>query len=159
MSKRNKHKKKLKKLHHNSDSNILINVLVPDDEDLRIKCKEYLGCYSSKYRGSISVIVLGEVTKKICAIRDDALRNETFELLGQLLKNQKIEILQIDERDIKKSMEFKEKDYAIHMPELLSLARAIRAKADVFMTCDRALHNSRIKDHVRKEHGIIIKLK
>ncbi|MBI2447204.1 MAG: PIN domain-containing protein [Candidatus Aenigmarchaeota archaeon] len=160
MSKKKKHHKKKpdNRLYHIADSDVLINILVPDNESLRIKCKDYLENYGRLYRGAITVVTLGEVAKKICSVKDAQVRNAIFILLGKLITEQKIAILQINEKDAEKALEFHQADYKPHIPELLSLARAVREKANVFMTADKRLYDSAIRTYVKDKHGILIQM-
>ncbi|MBI2543577.1 MAG: hypothetical protein HYW24_05335 [Candidatus Aenigmarchaeota archaeon] len=104
----------------------------------------YIGKLGRTFKCDISVIVLGEITKRICEIffNNKKERDYWLETLGDFLVKQDVKALTILEDDVKLFHELRGVETRAHEPELLALAIAINHKADVFMTFDGDLLHS-----------------
>lgn len=104
----------------------------------------YIGKLGRTFKCDVSVVVLGEITKRICEIFSKAKnqRDNLLASLGNFLIKQNVTVLTISEEDVKLFQELREIETRAHEPELIALATAINHKADVFMSFDEDLLHS-----------------
>jgi len=144
--------------YHQFDSSVYIRGITDEvDKGDRSLFTNYIGKLGRTFKCEISVIVLGEIAKRVCEIfsKDKKRRDDWLATLGNFLVKQNIKALTILEEDIKLFQELRELDYKSGEPELLALSIAINKKADVFTTFDTDLLNS--APIFKQNHGIKVR--
>lgn len=141
--------RKTKEYHH-LDSNVLLGILVPTDEKLRISCKAYADRIGFAYRAGLSIHILGEIHKKIqedLAANKNA-RDAALDFLDRLISKRKVAIHSLVDKDLELCGELREIETRADVPELLALCVAIREKANVFMTADKEMFSDKLRNHL-----------
>ncbi|MBI2583984.1 MAG: hypothetical protein HYW25_04920 [Candidatus Aenigmarchaeota archaeon] len=142
---------------HHIDAAIVIGVFFTRDEKIKDACIAYCNSLGYKYAGNISLVSLGEITKKFGAIKYKLAREEAMVFLGDFLRKKSVKICYLEEADIDLTKELKRMNYRCDIPELLSLAVAIRSKATVFMTLDDCmLESEKFIAEIRNKYGISV---
>ncbi|MBI2675717.1 MAG: PIN domain-containing protein [Candidatus Aenigmarchaeota archaeon] len=143
-------------LRHHMDSNVVIGVFIFKDDDTREACKNYCTAIGHRYEGFLSIVSAGEIAKIFGSIPERLAREEAFIFLSDFIFRQKVRIVGIEESDIILARELKPMNHLCDIPELVSLAVAIRQNAEVFMTLDEEMLNERFRGEVQKLYRIAI---
>lgn len=144
--------------YHQLDSSVYFRGITDEIENNHPNLfSAYIGKLGRTFRCDISIVVLGEITKRICEIfsKDKFSRDNWLATLGDFLVKQNVGVLTVLEDDIKSFQELRELDYESDEPELLALAVAVNKKADVFMTFDEDLLHS--ASFFKQKYGIKVR--
>ncbi len=143
-------------LRHHIDSNVVIGIFVFKDDDTREACKSYCTAIGHRYEGFLSILVAGEIVKIFGSIKEKLAREEAFAFLSDFIFRQNVKVESIEEIDTIVARELRSLSHLCDMPELISLAVAVREKAEVFMTLDNEMLNDRFRGEVQKRYRIAI---
>jgi len=137
---------------HHIDTDVIFE---PNNETkLGDQCSAYLNKVGYKYRGIISLSVIGEFFMiTIRDVTESMERYVLFNFLDTLIKKRKIEFSTLKYDSLKTVVKIKEIDSRVEDMDAIHLANCIQDKASTFVTFDEKLvENNRIE----KEFGVRI---
>ena len=102
-------------------------------------CKKLLNIVGTKYRGKLSLIVLGELFLDIFSLEDYSERQDSMEFIHSLIKKKKIEYGTIAKTIDEVATKIKSIDSRTDQADRLILACASEDKSDYLVTLDRKL--------------------
>lgn len=134
------------------DASIILEILLKGK--FEHECKSFLNRVGYKYRGVLSVPVLGEVDKGIFKIESVVEREIARDFVDKLIMKRRISIFSSTYETYSIALKIREINSFIKSMDALHIACAIVDKADTFITLDNELVKSK---EIEKEFGIKIK--
>ncbi len=114
-------------------------ILEDEKADDGFYCKKLLNIIGNKYRGKLSLVVLGELLLDILGLENYSERIDAIEFVHSLIKNKKIEYGDIPKTIDEVATKIKNIDSRIEQADRLILASASEDNADYFVTIDTKL--------------------
>lgn|SRR3972149_4692265 len=134
---------------HHIDTSVIVEAFFEDSKFYH-ECKGYLNSIGYKFRGSLSLSVVGELFLVIERdIKEEFLRELFFEFFDKLIQIRKVSITSPRVDSYKTAIKLKEWDYLIEDVDSLHVATAATSRAQFFATLDEKLvSNKRIESSV-----------
>ena len=129
---------------HHIDTDILIEAL--KETKLGNQCSDYLNRIGYKYRGVLSLSIIGEfflVTFR--DVKEQSIRDSGFEFIDRFIRRKKVGFSSLKYENFRIIDKIKEIDSRIEDTDAVHLANCIQDKGDIFVTFDEKLvENSRL---------------
>lgn len=124
---------------HHIDTSVIFGAFV-ENEKFREECKNYLNKVGYKYRGQLSVSVIGEIFMILRDVFDQEVDRELFFIFfDKLMRKRCIEFIGTTFETNDKLRAIREADYEIEPLDGLHLAITIISGSKVFVTLDQKL--------------------
>ncbi len=147
-------KKRWKRLPlHFIDTSVILEVLL--EGEYEYDCKSFLNQVGYKYRGLLSVLVLGEITKGIFKIQDSVGREMARNFVDGFIIKHKVDVASLSYETLPVVLRIKELNSYIKPMDALHVSCAVESGAGTFVTLDKEL--IRTKREIENEYEIRIK--